>query len=232
MEFIRRVMNIVVYDTEEEKVPVVEPYAFINGKYAGETVKTLVQKGLEGLFALKAILVYEGHVNVYDCANSIMYELTTEARKIFDTCDVDNYDRYLRALVELFDAMPLRGSYCDEFIREYYEAEGFENESTFDFVYFDEPEDHYTVLDNIITDIEKYPVFVYQTEFFDNMEAPTDGTYGVFPGMHVSVVKNADQETGKLTDGIVEEVLTKTTNHPRGIKVRLIDGTIGRVQKI
>lgn len=59
-----------------------------------------------------------------------------------------------------------------------------------------------------------------------------DGTYGVFPANHVAVVKTADQETSKLTEGIVAEVLTKSVSHPRGIKVRLEDGTIGRVQSL
>lgn len=231
MDYFRRVMNIVVYDTEEEKVPIVEPYAFTEGKYAGETVRTLMQRGLEGLFALRAILVKETHINTFDCANSVMYELMTEARKIFDECAPDVYGCYLSTLFELFDAMPFRGGYLVEFIRAYYEGEGVENESAFDFVNFGEIDEHYTVLDQIITDIEKYPEFVYQTEFVFK-ETSNNGTYAVFPGMCVSVVKKEDQDSGNLTDGIVAEVLTKSVNHPRGIKVRLVDGTIGRVQKI
>jgi uncharacterized repeat protein (TIGR03833 family) len=46
------------------------------------------------------------------------------------------------------------------------------------------------------------------------------------------VVKKEDQRTGMLTEGIVKDVLTNSANHPRGIKVRLEDGTVGRVQKI
>ncbi|KMO85188.1 hypothetical protein AB840_15025 [Megasphaera cerevisiae DSM 20462] len=52
------------------------------------------------------------------------------------------------------------------------------------------------------------------------------------PGTHVMVVKKEDQRTGMLTEGIVKDVLTNSANHPRGIKVRLEDGTVGRVQKI
>ena len=229
MDYIRRVMNIVVYNSEEEFVPAVEPYTFKEGKYAGENVRTLMQKGLDGLFTLKTILVDSFKINDFDCANSIMFELRNEARKILETCDDDSYDRYLCALFELFDAMPFRGSYVADFIREYYEEEDFENESTYDFIYFDEPDDHYYVLDKVITDIEKYPIFVYQTESIQSF-AENDGTCGVFPGNHVAVVKKADQETGKLTEGIVAEVLTKNTSHPRGIKVRLTNGAIGRVQ--
>ncbi|KMO86362.1 hypothetical protein AB840_08295 [Megasphaera cerevisiae DSM 20462] len=54
----------------------------------------------------------------------------------------------------------------------------------------------------------------------------------VSPGTHVMVVKKEDQRTGMLTEGIVKDVLTNSANHPRGIKVRLEDGTVGRVQKI
>jgi len=52
------------------------------------------------------------------------------------------------------------------------------------------------------------------------------------PGIKVKVVKKEDQRTGKLIDGIVKDLLTKSPKHPHGIKVRLEDGTVGRVQEI
>lgn len=52
------------------------------------------------------------------------------------------------------------------------------------------------------------------------------------PGIKVQIVKKEDQRSGKLTDGIVKDILTNSSNHPHGIKVRLIDGTVGRVQNI
>lgn len=223
-------MNFVTYHAEDESVPAVEPYVFKDGAYAGETVRTIMQKGLDGLFILKNILINNVHVNDFDCSNSIMYELRAEARKIFDDCDDDSYDRYLCALFELFAAMPCRGNYIPDFIREYYEEHEYENESTYDFIHYDEPCDHYCVLDRIITDIENYPVFVYQTECIQHRDVPIDGTCGVFVGNRVAVVKKADQETGKLTEGVAAQILTKTVNHPHGIKVRLADGTVGRVQ--
>ena len=51
-------------------------------------------------------------------------------------------------------------------------------------------------------------------------------------GQHVSIVLKQDQRTGKRTDGIVKDLLTKSPNHPHGIKVRLEDGQVGRVQEI
>ena len=54
----------------------------------------------------------------------------------------------------------------------------------------------------------------------------------VAPGADVSVVLKEDQPTGKLTRGIVQELLTRSAFHPRGIKVRLQGGKIGRVQVI
>jgi uncharacterized repeat protein (TIGR03833 family) len=54
----------------------------------------------------------------------------------------------------------------------------------------------------------------------------------VAPGADVSVVLKEDQPTGKLTRGIVQDLLTKSAFHPRGIKVRLQGGKIGRVQVI
>ena len=52
------------------------------------------------------------------------------------------------------------------------------------------------------------------------------------PGIAVSIVLKQDQRTGKLTRGIVKDILTKSPNHPHGIKVRLMDGQVGRVQVI
>lgn len=52
------------------------------------------------------------------------------------------------------------------------------------------------------------------------------------PGVTVRVVTKGDQRTGKLTTGIVARLLTKSPNHPHGIKVMLEDGTVGRVQAI
>lgn len=54
----------------------------------------------------------------------------------------------------------------------------------------------------------------------------------IYPGLLVYVVKKEDQRTGKLTEGTVQSLLTKSTFHPHGIKVRLEDGTVGRVQEI
>jgi uncharacterized repeat protein (TIGR03833 family) len=48
-------------------------------------------------------------------------------------------------------------------------------------------------------------------------------------GMTVEVVRKQDQRTGKRTRGIVAEILTNSATHPHGIKVRLRDGTVGRV---
>ena len=54
----------------------------------------------------------------------------------------------------------------------------------------------------------------------------------VKPGIEVLVVLKRDQRTGKLTRGTVKEVLTNSSSHPWGIKVRLSDGRVGRVQGI
>ncbi len=51
-------------------------------------------------------------------------------------------------------------------------------------------------------------------------------------GMQVKVVLKEDQRTGKLTEGIVRDILTKSPKHPHGIKVRLETGEVGRVKEI
>ena len=54
----------------------------------------------------------------------------------------------------------------------------------------------------------------------------------IVPGTPVSIVLKCDQRSGQLTNGIVQSVLTNSANHPRGIKVRLTSGQVGRVQHI
>ena len=51
-------------------------------------------------------------------------------------------------------------------------------------------------------------------------------------GLKVAIVLKQDQRTGKQTVGIVKDLLTNSSNHPHGIKVRLTDGQVGRVQEI
>ena len=52
------------------------------------------------------------------------------------------------------------------------------------------------------------------------------------PGKKVAIVLKRDQRSGKLTEGIVRDILTNSATHPHGIKVRLEDGQVGRVKKI
>ena len=51
-------------------------------------------------------------------------------------------------------------------------------------------------------------------------------------GLRVRIVLKQDQATGKLTEGIVKDILTNSPMHPHGIKVRLMDGQVGRVKEI
>ena len=51
-------------------------------------------------------------------------------------------------------------------------------------------------------------------------------------GLKVAIVLKKDQRSGKLTEGIVKDILTNSANHPHGIKVRLMDGQVGRVKEI
>jgi uncharacterized repeat protein (TIGR03833 family) len=60
------------------------------------------------------------------------------------------------------------------------------------------------------------------------------GTYrrNIRPGMRVAVVMKEDQPSGELTTGVVRDLLTSSEEHPRGIKVRLVSGLVGRVKVI
>ncbi|MBM7553660.1 YwbE family protein [Thalassobacillus pellis] len=54
----------------------------------------------------------------------------------------------------------------------------------------------------------------------------------IHPGAEVDIVLKKDQRTGKATRGIVKDILTKSPQHPHGIKVRLEDGQVGRVKTV
>jgi uncharacterized repeat protein (TIGR03833 family) len=54
----------------------------------------------------------------------------------------------------------------------------------------------------------------------------------IYPRLRVAIVQKQDQRTGRLTEGIVQDILTSSPTHPHGIKVRLETGEVGRVQII
>ena len=56
--------------------------------------------------------------------------------------------------------------------------------------------------------------------------------FDIKQGLKVNIVLKEDQRSGKLTQGIVKNILTNSPSHPHGIKVRLADGQVGRVQEI
>jgi uncharacterized repeat protein (TIGR03833 family) len=61
---------------------------------------------------------------------------------------------------------------------------------------------------------------------------PITSRVAVKPGQKVFVVLKEDQRSGRLTEGVVKDLLTKSPTHPHGIKVRLTSGQVGRVQVI
>ena len=74
----------------------------------------------------------------------------------------------------------------------------------------------------------------YQELHLDSIYLHMNGQYrqSVRPGVEVDIVLKKDQDSGKLTRGIVKEILTNSSFHPHGIKVRLISGDVGRVREV
>jgi len=52
------------------------------------------------------------------------------------------------------------------------------------------------------------------------------------PGINVAIVLKQDQRSGRLTYGVVKDILTNSPTHPHGIKVRLVSGEVGRVKEV
>jgi uncharacterized repeat protein (TIGR03833 family) len=61
---------------------------------------------------------------------------------------------------------------------------------------------------------------------------PTSIRLNIKQGLKVKIVLKQDQKSGKLTEGVVKDILTKSPSHPHGIKVRLTSGDVGRVKEI
>lgn len=69
---------------------------------------------------------------------------------------------------------------------------------------------------------------------FAETQCTMEGTKrsNIHRGIRVRIVLKQDQRTGKLTEGVVKDILTNSSFHPHGIKVRLDDGQVGRVKEI
>jgi len=78
-----------------------------------------------------------------------------------------------------------------------------------------------------INDIQ-FPIINESVKLLMNGKQKSD----VKPGISVAIILKEDQRTGKKTAGIVKDILTNSKFHPHGIKVRLEDGQVGRVQEI
>jgi uncharacterized repeat protein (TIGR03833 family) len=61
---------------------------------------------------------------------------------------------------------------------------------------------------------------------------PNQQRSSIKSGLHVKIILKQDQRSGKLTEGIVKDILTNSPTHPNGIKVRLVDGKVGRVATV
>ena len=66
----------------------------------------------------------------------------------------------------------------------------------------------------------------------EGMDMNGNNRSDIKPGVHVKVVQKQDQRSGKLSEGIVKDILTNSASHPQGIKVRLQSGIVGRVKEI
>ena len=75
---------------------------------------------------------------------------------------------------------------------------------------------------------------ILKAKYTEERENRMDGSKrnDIKPGIRVQIVLKQDQSSGKLTEGIVKDILTNSSTHPHGIKVRLLSGQIGRVKNI
>ena len=71
-----------------------------------------------------------------------------------------------------------------------------------------------------------------QIDFIEVISMAGKNRSDIRSGSRVAIVQKQDQRSGRLTEGIVQDILTKSPTHPHGIKVRLQTGEVGRVKEI
>jgi uncharacterized repeat protein (TIGR03833 family) len=76
------------------------------------------------------------------------------------------------------------------------------------------------------------PRLLYQSQYCTPEMITGNRRELIKPGLRVTIVLKADQATGRLTEGVVQQILTRSATHPHGIKVRLESGAVGRVKQI
>lgn len=79
--------------------------------------------------------------------------------------------------------------------------------------------------------------FIFRTSGLPGLSDYENNMHGrnradIYPGLEVDIILKKDQRSGKLTRGVVKDLLTSASYHSRGIKVRLEDGQVGRVAEI
>lgn len=86
-----------------------------------------------------------------------------------------------------------------------------------------------------VVNLIEYAYHAYHlTQERSRLLSSMNGQYrkSVSAGIEVDVILKKDQDSGKLTRGVVKEILTNSSFHPHGIKVRLVSGEVGRVQEV
>jgi uncharacterized repeat protein (TIGR03833 family) len=80
---------------------------------------------------------------------------------------------------------------------------------------------------------DRFRSYMVNTSATDGAK-PMNGTKraNLTPGVRVAIVLKQDQRSGKRTEGVIKDILTRSPTHPHGIKVRLESGQVGRVQEI
>ena len=79
-------------------------------------------------------------------------------------------------------------------------------------------------------ELDIYDPIEYNRKRFDHMNG--NNRQNIKLGTKVRIVQKQDQRSGKLTEGVVQKILTNSSNHPHGIKVMLENGIVGRVKEV
>jgi len=206
---------------EEKRVP---DYVFRDEIIGEWSVTELLHEKIRGMHLLAVLMNdYAERPDAQDMHNAVSQALSEKIGKIYEESGNEHPRDFLAAVATIMDFIPFFGKFAFDCAVE------LRYENLYDLLLRGDDTDVYRACEMVVEEMSSNVVlYIAEPEESKNPFLRAD----VLPGLHVKIVLKKDQPTGKLTEGYVKDILTSAPVHTRGIKVRLLDGQIGRVRQI
>lgn len=223
-------MNAVLYSINLKENPnsfaekCVPDYVFFDEMIGRWSVTELLREGINGMHMLAVLMNdYAERSDAQDMHNAVSQALSEKIGQIYEESGNEHPRDFLGAVATIIDFIPFFRNVAYDYAVE------LRYENLYDLLLHGDDKDVYRVCEMMVEKISNNVVLlITEPEERKNPFLRAN----VLPGLHVKIVLKKDQSTGKLTEGYVKDILTSAPVHTRGIKVRLLDGQIGRVKQI